>query len=96
MVCCIKNHFSRIVGRERPVFLLVDGHTSHINLDISKFCKEDGILLYCLPPRSFHVTQPLGMSFSPLKANWKAAVTSLRVSHVGQSLTKDACFCKGF
>ena len=38
----IANHFARNVT-VRPVVLLVDGHKSHINLQISTFCKENGI-----------------------------------------------------
>ena len=84
-----KNHFSVKIGQERPVVLLVDGHTSHIDPQISKFCKENGIMPYCIPPHS-HITQPLDVCFfSPLKANWKSAVAAFKVSHFGQSLTKD-------
>ena len=68
----------------------MDDHTSHIDLETSKFCKENGILLYCLPPHSSHITQPLDVGFfSPLTANWKSAVAAFRVSNFGQSLTKD-------
>ena len=63
--------------------------THHI-LTLKLPCKKNGILLYCLPPHSSHITQPLDVGFfSPLKANWKSAVAAFRVSHVGQSLTKD-------
>ena len=86
----LKNHFSIKISRKRPVVLLVDGHTSHIDLETSKFCKENGILLYCLPSHSSHITQPLDVVFfSPLKANWKSAVAAFRVSNFGESLTKE-------
>ena len=55
----IANHFARYV-KERPV-LLVHGHSCHIDIEISKFCNENGILLYCLPPHSSHITQPLAL-----------------------------------
>ena len=86
----IKKHFSVCVGRERPVLLIVDGHTTHIDLDILQFCKEDQILLYCLPPHSSHITQPLDVGFfGPLKTNWKSAVDSFRMAHIGQQITKE-------
>ena len=44
----ITNHFAKRVV-ECPVVLLVDGHSTHVNIDVSKFC-QDKILLYCLPP----------------------------------------------
>ena len=50
----IANHFSRHV-RVRPVVLLVDGHTRHIDVEISKFCLENEIYHHCLPPHTWHV-----------------------------------------
>ena len=58
----VANHFSRHVY-ERPVLLLVDGHKSHIDIEVSKFCKTSGIYLYCLPPHTYHMTQPLDVGF---------------------------------
>ena len=43
--------------------LLFDKHSTHIDLEISKFCREKGILLYCLPTHSSHITQPLDVGF---------------------------------
>ena len=86
----VSKFFSKMIGVERPVVLLLDGHTSHINLEVSKFCKEAGILLYCLPPHSSHITQPLDVGFfSPLKANWKRAVDAYRVANIGKPVTKE-------
>ena len=70
--------------------LLLDGHTSHIDLDTSKFCKQDQILLYCLPPHSSHITQPLDVGFfAPLKASWRRAVDKYRNDNVGKPITKE-------
>ena len=38
------NHFHRHV-REKPFLLLVDGHKSHIDVEVSKFCKDNDLLL---------------------------------------------------
>ncbi|ORU95132.1 MAG: hypothetical protein A6F71_10800 [Cycloclasticus sp. symbiont of Poecilosclerida sp. M] len=74
---------------EHPVCLLVDGHTSHIDLDTSKFCQENGILLYCLPPHSSHITQPLDVGFfSALKGAWKKAVINYNCKHPGATVNK--------
>jgi len=54
----LANHFAKKVT-VRPVVLLVDGHRSHIDLQVSKFCRENQILLFCLPPHhtsSSHLT----------------------------------------
>ena len=84
----ITNHFSKKVTI-RPVVLLVDGHTSHIDLHTSTYCKENNILLYCLPPHSSHLTQPFDVSFyKPLKAAWGKACTSYSTQHPGYQVTK--------
>jgi DDE superfamily endonuclease len=47
--------------------LLVDGHSSHVNLQFIDYCDTHGILLAILPPHSTHRLQPLDVGiFSPL------------------------------
>ena len=84
----LANHFIKHITSERPVLLLVDGHTTHIDIETSKFCMHHGILLYCLPPHSSHVTQPLDVGlFGALKCNWRKAVNNFQVTHLGLSVT---------
>ena len=45
----IESHFSKCV-KERPIVLLVDGHSTHIGLEVSKLCRDLQNNLYCLPP----------------------------------------------
>ena len=74
----------------RPVVLLVDGHSTHINIEISKFCKDNQILLYCLPAHSSHITQPLDVGFyGPLKNAWKRAVDRFISENVEQVVNKE-------
>ena len=84
----IANHFAKRVT-VRPVVLLVDGHTSHIDLHTSIFCQENNILLYCLPPHSSHITQPLDVSFyKPLKSAWGKACKNYCSVNPGYQVTK--------
>ena len=84
----ITNHFVRHISPEHPVCLIVDGHSSHIDLDTSKFCEANGILLYCLPPHSSHITQPLDVGlFSPLKKSWQHAVAEFQYE-TGECISK--------
>ena len=72
------------------MILLLDGQTSYIDVDTSKFCKQYKILLYCLPPHSSHITQPLDIGFfAPLKGSWRRSVDNYRVSSVGVPITKE-------
>ena len=62
---------------------------THIDVETSRLCKDNGILLYCLPAHTSHITQPLDVGlFKPLKVNWVHAVDAFRVAHVGQVMTK--------
>jgi hypothetical protein len=65
-----------------PVVLFMDGHTSHISLPLSLFCKEKGIILVALLPNSTHILQPLDVGvFRPVKGTWKEIVHEFRVNN---------------
>jgi hypothetical protein len=65
-----------------PVLLLVDGHKSHINLDLHEFCVKNKIILYCLHPNTTHILQPCDVGiFGPLKAAWKTAVRKHKIKN---------------
>nr|CAH7750980.1 unnamed protein product [Callosobruchus chinensis] len=62
-----------------PVILFLDGHKSHLSLQLSRFCSQNEIIVYCLPPNATHMIQPCDVSiFRPLKAAWKKAVRHSR------------------
>ena len=51
-----------------PVLLLVDGHYSHVSLPLIRTAKEKGVHLYCLPPHTTHILQPLDVGvYGPVK-----------------------------
>ena len=84
----LANHFAKRVT-ERPNVLLVDGHSSHIDVEVSKFCKDQQIHLYCLPPHTSHVTQPLDVGFyGALKTSWGKACEKYKLANPGIPLTK--------
>lgn len=57
------------------MILFLDGHSSHLSLDLSEFCADKQIHLYCLPPNATHILQPCDVSiFKPLKSHWKKVV----------------------
>ena len=55
-------HFAKHVT-ERPLVLLVNGHSSHIDLEVSKFCIDQRINLYYLLPHTPHITNLLMLAF---------------------------------
>ena len=84
----LANHFAKLV-HVRPVVLLVDGHSSHIDIEVSKFCVENQIFLYCFPPHASHILQPLDVNFfKSLKSAWSKECTKFRSETFGVSVTK--------
>ncbi|XP_072398070.1 uncharacterized protein [Diabrotica undecimpunctata] len=53
---------------EFPVLVFLDRHKSYLTLYLSKFCRENQIILIALPPNATHILQPLDFSvFGPIK-----------------------------
>ena len=47
--------------------LTLDGHVSHINYKFLRYYEQNDIIVFCLPPHSTHLLQPLDVGlFSPL------------------------------
>ena len=46
--------FLKHCGSQRPVLLFVDGHASHITLDVIDVAKENDVILFCLPPHLYY------------------------------------------
>lgn len=74
---------------QRPVLFLVDGHKSHMSLDLSKFCHENQIILYALPPNATHLIQPADVAvFKPLKEYWRTEVREWQAKNENRVVTK--------
>lgn len=54
-----------------PVILFLDGHKSHLSMELCDFCNEKEIIMYCLPANAPHIMQPCHAIFKPLKDNWR-------------------------
>ena len=73
----------------RPVLLLLDGHSSHFNPEAIRIAAEANIIIFCLPPHTTHVAQPLDVSFfGPLKKHWSKVYHSYMTSNPGKVVTK--------
>ena len=58
-----------------PIIIFMDGHSAHINIAVSDFCRDNNIILYCFPAHASHVLQPLDVSvFGPMKRSWNNQV----------------------
>jgi hypothetical protein len=70
--------------------LIVDGHSSHVNMKFVEFCDNHGIILAILPPHSTHRLQPLDVGiFSPLSTAYSNEIDHLiQSSHGFSRITK--------
>jgi hypothetical protein len=85
---------SRTVGRYR--LLILDGHGSHMTPEFDKFCKENSILIECMPAHSSHLHQPLDVGcFSVLKrvyGDLVRAKMAVGVHHIDKPLFLELFF----
>ena len=73
-----ENQFLKFSSKERPLLLLFDGLKSHVTLELLESTEKNNIILYCLPPHSLHLLQPLDVSvFGPLKPGWKRVAATM-------------------
>jgi len=53
---------------QKPLLLILDGHGSHVDIDMIDLLVENDIHLFCLPPHTTNILQPLDVAiFRPLK-----------------------------
>ena len=72
----------------RPVVLFVDGHSTHLTMEASDICLENGIVLYCLLEHASHIMQPCDLRlFGPLKEHWRQATRSYSYENIGEAMT---------
>ena len=65
-------HFVKYATAERPLLLLLDGHSSHCQPDVVYFAWEHGIIMFALPPHTTADSQPMDVGcFGPLKKHWR-------------------------
>ena len=82
-------HFLHHAGSNRPLLLLLDGHSSHYNLEAITLARQNEVIIFTLVPHTTHEMQPLDTAvFGPLKNNWSEACHEYVQSHPGRVITK--------
>lgn len=90
----IANELNPWIIREeiaKPVILFIDGHKSHLTMQLSEFCDANDIILYCLLPNATHILQPADVSvFRPIKVFWKKTIRKwqMQPENLNNHLTK--------
>ena len=92
----LKEHFLSNAVAQRPLLLLLDGHSSHFEPQCIQFVKDNQIIIFCLPPHTTHECQPLDVGlFGPLKRHWQQACHSFYQKSTTQVISKYN-FCQVF
>ena len=76
-------------GRSKRL-LIVDGHSSHVNMEFINWADQNGIIIHILPAHTTHRLQPLDVGlFSPLSTAYSNQLNSLMHKGLGiVSMTK--------
>ena len=92
----LKEHFLENAVSQRPLLLLLDGHSSHFEPCSIQFAKDNEVIIFCLPPHTTHECQPLDCSlFGPLKHHWREECHKFYQSNPGRIISK-LNFCSVF
>lgn len=88
-----KNYFLKTiiptVGNERPVLIIYDGHSTHIDVETIEAAMRENITILKLPPHSSHLLQPLDISvFKSINSRWDEKLSTWQRQHIGQKLSK--------
>lgn len=84
LVQVFDRHTRRLSGNRRRL-LIVDGHSSHVNMRFLNKCDELRILVLILPPHSTHRLQPLDVGlFQPLSTFYSQEVDQLMTKSLGE------------
>ena len=85
----LSEHFHSNAVSDRPILLLLDGHSLHYQPELISFAKQYEVILFCLPPHTTHESQPLDVSvFKSLKQNWQQACHNFIQSNPSLVITK--------
>ena len=83
------HHFLVHVPSIHPLLLLLDGHASHYNPTFLKMAAEEGIIVFCLPPHTTHLLQPLDNgAFASLKDHWRSECQRFYAQNPGKVITR--------
>src|SRR5205814_8590998 len=78
---------------QRRRLLIVDGHSSHVNMAFLNKCDELRILVLILPPHSTHQLQPLDVGcFGPLATEYSDKVNKFLMKGLGTVLMTKRSF----
>lgn len=74
---------------DKPVLLIVDGHSSHKSLEAIEICRANGIISLTLPPHTTNRLQPLDLTvFGPFKTYLNSEMDKWMTNNPGKRITE--------
>ena len=84
---------TEMIPPARPILLILDGHASHISVEVIKYAQKNQIHMLCLPAHSAHIThllQPLDAGvFKSLKSFYFKDCKKYITDYPGRVITTD-------
>ena len=85
----LTEHFLKCAVPERPLLLLLDGHSTHYQPEVVRLARQNDVIMLCLPPHSTLEAQPLDVAvFGPLKVHWTNVCHNYFQKNPGKVLSK--------
>ena len=82
--------FAQMIPPSRPVLLVLDGHGSHITIDVIEYARANEIHMLCLPSHTSHVLQPLDVGvFKSFKSFFSKVCRQYMAKNPGSVITED-------
>ena len=76
--------------RKRTSPLFLDGHHSHVSLELIRTAHDNNVMLLCLPPNMTHLLQPLDVGvFGPIKNAWRSIIKRHKLESRGERVSKE-------
>ncbi|CAF1323967.1 unnamed protein product [Rotaria sp. Silwood1] len=73
----------------RPLFLIIDNHSTHLSIKTAKLAIQHEIHILCLPPRSTHMLKPLDIyTLKYVKTQWRSLLWEFNKSSRNRALDK--------
>jgi DDE superfamily endonuclease len=74
---------------QRPLLLIVDGHTSHLSIKTAQLAIENEIHMVCLPAHATHLLQPLDVyTLKYVKTQWRNLLWNYNKKNSSKRLDK--------
>jgi len=68
----------------------MDGHGTHISIELIELAQSNGVHLLCLPSHTTHILQPLDVGvFKSFKSNFSKTCSKYLAAHPGRVITSD-------